>query len=100
MDYLLLAFGILNSILYMHAESPAGGIYPGSITESMRRLFLFIFAIFVPYFAMSRSVRTREQLVDVMATFCLNCALLCGDRGFRKCSSLVAFCGTCGALGR
>lgn len=76
LDYLLLAFGILNSILYMHAESPAGGIYPGSITESMRRLFLFIFGVFVPYFAMSRGVRTREQLLDVMATFCLNCALL------------------------
>jgi O-antigen ligase len=76
LDYLLLAFGLLNAILYMHAETPDGGLYPGSVTESLRRGFLFLFGIFVPYYAMSRSVRSRELLLDAMATYCLNCAIL------------------------
>jgi O-antigen ligase len=76
MDYCLLAYGVLTAILYIHAESPDGGVYPGSPTESLRRLFLFVFGTFVPYFAVSRSVRSRELLVDTMATYCLDCAIL------------------------
>lgn len=76
LDYCLLAFGLLNSILYIHAETPDGGLYPGSLTESLRRGFLFAFGVFVPYYAISRSVRTRKLLLDTMATYCLNCSVL------------------------
>jgi hypothetical protein len=76
MDFCLLAYGILSAILYMHTEAPDGGLYPGSVTESLRRGFVFFFSIYIPYFSMSRTSSSRGALVDSMATFCLNCALL------------------------
>jgi O-antigen ligase len=76
MDYCLLVYGVLTAILYIHTETPDGGLYPGSPTESLRRLFLFMVGKFVPYFAISRTVRSRELLVDTMATYCLDCAIL------------------------
>jgi O-antigen ligase len=75
-DFCLLAYGLLTAILYVHTETPDGGIYPGSITESMRRGFVFLFGIFIPYFALSRINSGREKLVDSMATFCLACAVM------------------------
>jgi hypothetical protein len=76
MDFCLLAYGVLTAILYIHSESPDGGIYPSSITESLRRGFVFFFSIYIPYFSISRASSSRRMLVDSMATFCLNCALL------------------------
>jgi hypothetical protein len=78
MDYCLLAYGLLTAILYVRTQTPDGGLYPGSVTESLRRAFVFLFSIFIPYFAISRGVHSRNLLIDSMAAFCLNCALLSG----------------------
>ena len=99
LDYCLLAFGLLNAFLYMHAESPDGGLYPGSTTESLRRFFVFLFGIFIPYFAVSRSVRSRELLLDVMATFCLNCAILAVIAVFESARSWLLFAELAGRWG-
>ena len=47
-DYCLLAYGILGCFLYLHAQTPDGELYPGSFTESLRRVAIFIFDIFIP----------------------------------------------------
>jgi hypothetical protein len=78
MDYCLLGYGLLTAILYIHTQTPDGGLYPSSITESLRRGFVFVFTVFIPYFTISRGVHSRNLLIDSMATFCLNCALLSG----------------------
>ena len=53
-DLCLLAYGFLTAILYVHTQTPEGGLYPGSITESLRRACVFFFSIYVPYFSISR----------------------------------------------
>ena len=76
MDYSLLAYGLLSSIIYIHTQTPDGDLYPGSLTESMRRAFVFFFGVYVPYFSMSRINCSRKVLVDSMAAFCLGCAIM------------------------
>ena len=76
MDFCLLAYGFLTAILYVHTETPTGGIYPGSITESLRRGFVFFFSIYIPYFSTSRINSSRKMLVDSISTYCLSCALM------------------------
>jgi len=76
MDFCLLAYGVLTAILYVHSQTPDGGLYPGSVTESLRRGFVFFFSIYVPYYSISRADSSRRLLADTMASFCLSCALL------------------------
>jgi O-antigen ligase len=76
MDFCLLAYGFLTAILYVRTQTPDGGLYPTSVTESLRRGFVFIFSIYIPYFSISRASSSRRVLADSMATFCLNCAIL------------------------
>jgi O-antigen ligase len=75
-DFCLLAYGILCSVLYLHTQTPDGGLYPGSMTESLRRAVIFFFDIFIPYFLISRTCANQKAIVDSMASACLGCALM------------------------
>ena len=75
-DYCFLAFGLLTAVLYIQAVRPDGGLYPTSITDCVRRGFVFFFEAFIPYFAISRAGEDRRKLIDMIATYCLCCALL------------------------
>ena len=76
MDFCLLAYGLLTAILYVHYESPDGGVFPGSITESLRRGLVFLLGIFIAYYSLRHLNSDRRKLVDSMASFCLACALM------------------------
>jgi O-antigen ligase len=91
MDLCLIAYGILTTVLYVHDQTPDGGLYPGSTTESLRRGFVFFFSVYVPYFAISRASASRSLLVDSIATFCLNCALLAGIAVFESASHWLLY---------
>jgi hypothetical protein len=78
MDWMVLGYGLLNAVQYLHATSPDGGIYPWTATDSMRRAFVFIFITYVPYFVISRSNANRRALADSLATYCLASAVLSG----------------------
>jgi hypothetical protein len=78
MDWMLIAYGLLNSVWYLHATAPGGGIYPSTVTDSMRRAFVFFFITYIPYFVISRSNANRRSLVDSLATYCLASAILSG----------------------
>ncbi len=75
-DFCLLSYGILGSFLYLHTQTPEGGLYPGSITESLRRAAIFFFDIYIPYYLISRACTNHKALIDSMASACLGCALL------------------------
>ena len=76
MDYLLLAYGALTTVLYVRVQAPNGQLYSVTMTDSMRQAFVFFFITFVPYFVISRSSVERRALQDMMASFCLACALM------------------------
>jgi O-antigen ligase len=75
-DFCLLAYGILSSFLYLHTQTLGGGLYPGSVTESLRRAVIFFFDIFIPYYLISRACTNHKAMIDSMASACLGCALL------------------------
>ena len=75
-DLCLLAYGILCSFLYLYTQTPDGGLYAGSMTESLRRAIIFFFDIFIPYFLISRACANQRAMIDSMASACLGCALM------------------------
>jgi O-antigen ligase len=76
MDYCLIAYGVLTSILFVRPQAMDGSLVPVTGTDCMRRMFVYVFAIIIPYFAISRSSRERRLILESMATFCLACALM------------------------
>ena len=61
-DMLILLYAALQIVLLMPYES---------ITATLRRAVLFGIELWLPYYVLSRSCRTRESLVEVMAAFAL-----------------------------
>ena len=61
-DVLILLYAVLQIVLLMPYES---------ITATMRRGVLIGIDLWLPYYVLSRSCRTRESLVEVMAAFAL-----------------------------
>jgi hypothetical protein len=76
MDYLLLGYGVLVSIYYIHAESAHGSVYESTTTDAMRKAVVYFITIFIPYFVISRSCRDRRMLSDALASFTLSCLVM------------------------
>jgi O-antigen ligase len=76
MDYCVALYGIVLAVFYVHAQTRSWGVYPSTPTESLRRAFVFGFAVFVPYKVISRSGGSRREVVEMLATFCLSCVVL------------------------
>lgn len=66
LDVVLLLYGVLQLALFVPYESP---------TNTMRRGFLFLLDAYLVYFAFSRLLSERRQLVDAMGALCLGAAL-------------------------
>lgn len=66
-DLMLIAYGILQLALYMPYES---------VTNTMRRAFLFGLDTYALYFVFSRGAATKPALHDTLASFWLACAIL------------------------
>ena len=65
-DGFILAYGILQLILLMPYEE---------ITNTLRRGVLYILDAVVLFYVVSRICTNREKLIEVMASFCLACAI-------------------------
>lgn len=61
-DMLILLYAALQIVLLMSHES---------ITATLRRVVLIGIDVWLPYYVLSRSCRTRESMVEVMAAFAL-----------------------------
>ena len=65
-DVILLAYGLLLLVLLVPYES---------LTNTMRRAFLFLLDVYLPFFAFSRLLTDKEKLADVLGALCLMAAL-------------------------
>jgi hypothetical protein len=83
-DLMLLGYGVFSSFHYLQVQSPSGELYPITVMDSLKRVFLFLIATYVPYFVASRLNANRRALVDSIATYCLACALLAGIASFES----------------
>jgi len=67
MDWLVLAFGVLQLVLFIPYETP---------TNTLRRAFLFFIDTYVLYYVASRACTSRRQIQEAMACFCLAAAIM------------------------
>ena len=75
-DALLLAYGVVNVMLYVPPDLPNHLILADSWTNLLRRAVLFLIDVYVLYFAVSRSCADRRKLIDAMASFCLSSVVM------------------------
>lgn len=75
-DWCLLAYGALTSILYIHLLAPDGTFYTSTYSDALRRMLTFLIAGFAPYFLISRTTRNRPFILDSLAAFALPCIVM------------------------
>lgn len=76
MDFLLLAYGVLQVFLFIPPDLRSHAILQNSLTNDLRSAFLFFVDIYVLYFVVSRSCSSRREMVDTLAAFCVACAVM------------------------
>jgi hypothetical protein len=76
MDFLLLAFGVLQTVLFVRPDTPGALLAVDSTTNQLRRLVLFLLDIYALYYAVSRSCTSKTKIVDAMAAFCVVCFVM------------------------
>jgi O-antigen ligase len=75
-DYCLLAYLALTSVYYLLVESAPGVLVTWTFTNCLRRAVEAFISIYVPFFVISRSSKSRSELQDTLAAFCLTCAVM------------------------
>jgi hypothetical protein len=91
MDYVLLAYGLLTAILFVHYQAASGMIYEATFTDSLRRLFVFFLETFVPYYAISRSGASKNSIIEMLAMYALGCALMAAVAMFEAARHWLVF---------
>jgi hypothetical protein len=76
MDCCLLAYLALTSLYFVLPEISRGVLMTPTFTDCLRRAFESFFEIYVPYFVLSRSSSNRREVQDILAAFCLSCAVM------------------------
>jgi hypothetical protein len=71
MDLWLLGFGVLQTLQFIRPDIPTASLLHDSLTNLLRRLFLFLIDIYALYYAVSRSCTSKTRIVDAMAAFCV-----------------------------
>ena len=84
MDLLLLAYGVVQTLLFVRPDTPTAFLLHDSTTNMMRRLVLFLLDIYVLYYAVSRSCRSKPKIVDAMAAFCVMCCVMALEAVFES----------------
>ncbi|MGA2564125.1 MAG: O-antigen ligase family protein [Steroidobacteraceae bacterium] len=84
MDVLLLAFGVLQVVLYTPPDLSHHLVIPDSPSNALRRAILFVLDTYLLYFTVSRTCQSRRKIVDAAATFCLACAVLAAIAIFER----------------
>jgi hypothetical protein len=91
MDFFLLCYGILTSILIAIPEALPGVLLDTSVTNDVRHIFLFVTLTFLPYWVISRSLVNREALREAMVAFCLSCAIMAAIAIFESASHWLLY---------
>jgi hypothetical protein len=84
MDYLLLAYGAVQIALFIPPDLPNHVILQDSITNVLRRAFLFFVDVYVLYFSVSRASTSPRLIIEALAAFCLASAVMAATAGFES----------------
>lgn len=76
MEFLLLAYGILQVVLFIRPDVPNPQLYHNSLTTCLRTAFLFLIDTYLLYYVASRACADRRRLNDALAAFLLACLIM------------------------
>ncbi|HEX4049389.1 MAG TPA: O-antigen ligase family protein [Steroidobacteraceae bacterium] len=71
MDFFVLGYGLLQLLLFVRPDTPDAATMHDSVTNVLRRAFLYGIDIGLVYYVASRFCRTRERLAEAMAAFAI-----------------------------
>jgi hypothetical protein len=84
MDYFLLAFGAVQIALFVPPDLPNHMILQDSITNVLRRTFLFFVDVYALYFAVSRTCTSSRSIIEAQSAFCLASAVMAAIAGYES----------------
>lgn len=76
MDWLLLGYGAMRTILFIPPDLPNHVILQTSLTGDLRTAFIFFTTVYLIYYVASRSMPNRRFISDAMAAVCLSCTIM------------------------
>ncbi len=91
LDVLLLAYCLLTSFLFVRPEIARGILMDVTFTDCLRRATSIFFSLFVPFFVISRASANRAAVQDMVASFCIKCAVLAGVAIFESARSWLLY---------
>jgi len=71
MDFFVLGYGLLQILLFVRPDTADAASMHDSLTNVLRRAFLYGIDVGVVYYVASRFCRTRERVVEAMAAFAI-----------------------------
>jgi hypothetical protein len=91
MDLVLLGYGALLTITFVPPDLPDHTILKDSVTNLLRRGFLFFLDTYLVFFVTSRFLQTRQLLVECLAVICLSNVLLATFAVFETAKSWLLY---------
>jgi hypothetical protein len=76
MEFLLLAWGLLQVALFVRPDGPKSYLLHNSLTTCFRTAFLYLIDACLLYYVASRTVSDRRRLNDAATTFLIACLLM------------------------
>lgn len=76
MDALLLLYGLLQVVIYVRPDMQTADYAQDSLTNAMRRAWLFFIDIYLLYWVVSRSCTSARSIADAMAAFTLSACIM------------------------
>lgn len=76
MEFLLIAYGILQVVLFIRPDVPNPQLYQNSLTTCLRTAFLFLIDAYLLYYVASRAASDRRRLNDALAAFFIACLIM------------------------
>lgn len=75
MEFLLVAYGVMQVVLFVRPDGPHAELYQNSLTTCLRTAFLYLVDAYLLYYVASRS-SDRPRLKDALASFLIACMLM------------------------
>lgn len=99
MELLLLAYGLLQVVLFVRPDVPDPLRYHNSATTCLRTAFLYLIDAYLLYYVASRTAADRRRLNDCLASFLIACLVMAPLAVFEGLKHWALYAGLQSSLG-
>ena len=99
MEFLLVAYGLMQVVLFVRPDVPDPLQYHNSITTGLRTAFLYLIDAYLLYYVASRTATDRRRLKDCLAAFVIACLVMAPVAVFEGLKHWALYAGLQSSLG-